>query len=40
MRTAIINLGRILTGDLGAPFAEGDAIVMEGGVIETIGPVD
>ena len=40
MRTAIINLGRILTGDLSAPFAEGDGIVMEGGVIQTIGPVD
>ena len=37
MRTAIVNLGPIVSGELDAPFAEGDTIVMDGGTIESIG---
>lgn len=38
MKTVITGLGRIVTGDLAAPFAEGDSIAMEGGRIAAIGP--
>ena len=38
MKTVITGLGRIVTGDLAAPFAEGDSIAMEGGHIAAIGP--
>jgi enamidase len=37
MKTAIVNLGAIVTGDWREPFASGDAIVMADGVIETVG---
>src|SRR5512141_3105882 len=37
MRTAIVNLGPILSGDWRAPYASGDAILMEGGKIAEIG---
>ncbi|TCT06151.1 amidohydrolase family protein [Aquabacter spiritensis] len=37
MRTVIVNLGRIVTGRLDRPFAEGDAIVMEDGLIRAVG---
>ncbi len=39
MRTAIVNLGAILTGNLAAPTASGDAILMDGGLIESVGSV-
>jgi enamidase len=38
MRTAIVNLGRILSGDLAAPVAAGDTIVMDAGKIAAVGP--
>ncbi|MBJ3774152.1 amidohydrolase family protein [Acuticoccus mangrovi] len=37
MKVAVVNIGSILTGDLAAPFAAGDVIVMNEGRIETIG---
>ncbi len=37
MRTAIVNLGTIVTGDLRAPFAAGSDILMEDGRISEIG---
>lgn len=37
MRTAIVNLGAILTGDLGAPLGDGDTILMSDGVITSVG---
>jgi enamidase len=37
MKTAIVNLGTIVTGDWRDPFAKGDAILMEGGKISAIG---
>jgi enamidase len=37
MRTAIVNLRTIVTGDLTSPVAEGDAIAMENGRITAIG---
>lgn len=37
MRTAIVNLGAIVTGDWRDPFAKGDAILMEGGKITAVG---
>jgi enamidase len=40
MRTAIVNLARIVSGDWRAPFVEGDAILMEGGLILSAGRVD
>lgn len=40
MRTAIVNIGLIVTGDLEAPLLEGDAILMDGGVLESVGRVD
>ncbi|MEJ8570643.1 amidohydrolase family protein [Microbaculum marinum] len=39
MRTAIVNIGAILTGDLTAPTASGDAILMDGGLIASVGTV-
>ena len=39
MRTAIVNLGRIVSGDWRAPFVEGDGILMEGGKILAAGSV-
>lgn len=40
MRTAIVNLGAIITGDLAAPTAVGDAILLENGRITAVGSVD
>lgn len=37
MLTAITNIGRIVTGDLNAPFLQGDSIMMEDGLITAIG---
>lgn len=38
MKTAIVNIGSILTGDLDAPSLEGDTILMADGVIQSVGP--
>jgi enamidase len=37
MKFAVVNLGKILSGDLAAPVVAGDTIVMSDGKIETIG---
>ena len=37
MKTAIVNLGQILTGDWRDPVAPGDSIVMDGGEIVHVG---
>jgi enamidase len=37
MKTAIVNLGQILTGDWRDPVAPGDSIVMDGGKIVQVG---
>ena len=37
MRTAIVNIGTIVSGDCTAPFATGDTIVMADGKIESVG---
>lgn len=37
MKTAITNLGRIVTGDWRAPFASGDTIVCDNGLITHVG---
>ena len=39
MKTAIINLGRILSGDWRAPYVAGDSILMQDGRITAIGTV-
>lgn len=39
MRTAIVNLGRIVSGEWREPFVSGDAILMEGGRILQAGSV-
>ena len=39
MRTAIVNLGCIVSGDWREPFVAGDAILMEGGRIVLAGKV-
>ena len=39
MKTAIINLGRILSGDWRDPYAAGDSILMQDGRITAIGTV-
>jgi len=39
MKTAIVNLGTILSGDWRAPYAHGDAILMEAGKIVAVGSV-
>ena len=40
MRTAITNIGTILSGDWRAPFAEGDAVVCDGGLIASVDSSD
>jgi len=40
MRTAVVNLGRIVSGDWRAPFVEGDAILMDEGRIVAAGAVN
>lgn len=37
MRTAIVNIGTIVSGDCSNPFTTGDTIVMAGGRIESVG---
>jgi enamidase len=37
MKTAIVNLRRIVTGDLASPFADGDGILMADGRISAVG---
>ena len=37
MKTAVVNIGTIVSGDWQDPFAPGDAIVMEGGRILSVG---
>jgi enamidase len=37
MRTAIVNLGGIVSGDLASPRAKGDAIIMANGLIDSVG---
>ncbi len=37
MKTAIVNLGRIVSGDWRDPFAKGDAILMQDGKITSVG---
>ena len=39
MKTAIVNLGRIVSGDWRAPWIEGDAILMNSGKILQVGTV-
>ncbi len=39
MKTAIVNLGPILSGDWRVPYASGDAILMEAGKIVEVGTV-
>jgi enamidase len=39
MKTAIVNLGPILSGDWRVPYASGDAILMEAGRIVEVGSV-
>ena len=39
MKTAIVNLGRIVSGDWRAPWVEGDAILMDSGKILQVGTV-
>jgi len=37
MKLAIVNLGRILTGEWREPYASGDAILMQDGLIAKVG---
>ena len=37
MRTAIVNIGTIVTGDLKQPLASGDGILLDGGSISAVG---
>lgn len=37
MKTGIVNIGAIVSGDVRAPFASGTDIVMEGGLITLVG---
>jgi len=39
MKTAIVNLGRIVSGDWRAPWVEGDAILMNSGKILQVGTI-
>lgn len=39
MKTAIVNIGTIVTGDLARPFTGGDSIVMADGKITAVGTV-
>ena len=39
MRTAIVNLGRIVSGDWREPWVAGDAILMDNGIITQAGQV-
>jgi enamidase len=37
MKTAIVNLGSIVSGDLDAPFVKGDCIILSDGLIASVG---
>jgi enamidase len=37
MKTAIVNLGKIITGDWRDPITQGDTIIMDEGVILSVG---
>lgn len=37
LRTAIVNLGKIVTGELAQPLVDGDTIICEGGKIAKVG---
>jgi enamidase len=37
MRSAVVNLGAIVSGDLAAPFASGDTVILDGGRIARVG---
>jgi enamidase len=37
VRTAIVNIGTIVTGDLTQPFASGDGILLDDGLISAVG---
>lgn len=37
MKTAIVNIGTIVTGNWRDPFARGDSIIMDDGVIKSVG---
>ena len=37
MKTAIVNIGKILSGDWREPYVQGDAILMEAGLLKTVG---
>ena len=37
MRTAIVNIGKVLTGDLENPVMDADSIVMADGLIQAVG---
>jgi enamidase len=37
MRVAIVNIGTIVSGDLGAPILKGDTIITEGDRIVAVG---
>ena len=37
MKTAIVNLGKIITGDWRDPFADGDTVIMEEGKFTRVG---
>ena len=37
MKTVIVNLGQIVSGDWRNPFAKGDTIVIEGDRIASVG---
>jgi enamidase len=37
MRSAVVNLGVIVTGDIAAPFANGDTVILDGGRIARVG---
>jgi len=39
MKTAVVNLGRIVSGDWRAPWVEGDAILMNSGKILQVGTI-
>ena len=40
MKTAVVNIGTIISGDWQNPFVRGDAIVMDKGLIESVGTAD
>ncbi len=40
MKTAVVNLGTIVTGDWRVPIAAGDSILMEDGLIAAVGTIE